>query len=191
MSTVYLVRHGEAGDERISDVTYTPKNEYDKPLTRLGLTQAERLRGVFTHLNFSHSYTSDYLRAIETFDQLNVSAAKHSVLPEIREIFCECIGKNLGNTDLAEFQRQKERVQRFIDNHLLTLAGNDQVIVVAHGCFILYLLKKLTGKSFGHDMANTGVTKLTYNGSWDFEFFNESAHLFEPVDPSITRLVCG
>lgn len=188
MKTLYLVRHGEAGDERIHTVSYEPKNEFDKPLTTLGLAQAKKLRSVFKDRVFDRSVTSDYRRAIETYEQMAVDTHSHQVLPHIREMYCECIGKNFGNTDLAEFKHQKQRVQQFIDLHLSELTQNETVLVVAHGCFILYLLKQLTGVSFGHEVTHTGVTCLTYQDDWQLTYFNESSHLYEPIDPAITAL---
>ncbi|EAR07667.1 histidine phosphatase family protein [Reinekea blandensis] len=188
MTTLYLVRHGEAGDERINAVSYEPKNEYDKPLTELGLAQALKLGPVFKETLFDRSFTSDYFRAMETYEQMGVQTQSHQVLPQIRELYCECIGKNFGNTDLAEFKRQKQRVQQFIDAYLSDLSQNETVLVVAHGCFILYLLKQLTGVSFGHEVTHTGVTCLTFQDGWQLSFFNESSHLYEPVDPAITAL---
>lgn len=189
MKALYLVRHGEAGEERISEVNYTPKNELDNPLTTQGLAQAIKLKEVFQNTHFDRSYTSDYLRAIETYEQLEVDTNSYEVLSDIREVFCECIGKNLGNTDLAEFKRQKNRVENFISNYVLNIKEGEKILVVAHGCFILYVLNKLIGKSFGHDMAHTGVTKLTFDGSWDFSYFNSSSHLHDKIDSEISKTV--
>lgn len=189
MKTLYLVRHGEAGDERIESVTYRPQNEYDKPLTEAGIKQASLCAAVFRGMTFDRAYTSDYLRAVETYEQLNVNTASYEALSDIRELYCECIGRNFGNTDLAEFEEQKTRVERFIAQQLNTMKEDETVLVVAHGCFILYLLYRLTGKSFGHEMSYTGVTKLVYNTQWDFEFFNDSEHLYKPVDPAIKKLM--
>ena len=188
MTTLYLVRHGEAGDERLSSIAYEPKNEYDKPLTEHGLAQASKLAPVFEDTFFDRSFTSDYLRAMETCEQMAVQTQSHQVLPQIRELYCECIGKNLGNRDLAEFKHQKQRVQQFVDQYLAGLNQNETVLVVAHGCFILYLLKLLTGISFGHDLTHTGVTCLTFQDGWQLSFFNNSAHLYEPIDPAIAAL---
>ena len=52
MKTLYLVRHGEAGDERVDKVQYNPKNQYDKPLTTLGLSQAVKLNKVFKNKKY-------------------------------------------------------------------------------------------------------------------------------------------
>jgi broad specificity phosphatase PhoE len=189
MKTIYLVRHGEAGDERKASVDYSPKNEYDNPLTNLGLEQALKLKSVFANTQFDRTYTSDYLRAIETYEQIDVATLSHEVLPAIREVFCECIGKNLGNTDLAEFKLQKERVESFINYQLIGANEGAKVLVVAHGCFILYVLKKLIGKSFGHDMTHTGITKLTFDGRWDFSYFNSSSHLHDEISDQIIEIV--
>lgn len=188
MTTLYLVRHGEAGDERLDDVSYEAKNQYDKPLTELGLAQALKLGPMFKDTHFDRSFTSDYLRAIETYEQMVVTTKSHLVLPQIRELYCECIGKNFGNTDLAEFKRQKQRVQQFVDDYLSQLVQGETVLVVAHGCLILYLLKQLTGISFGHEVTHTGVTCLTFQHDWQLSYFNHSAHLYEPIDPAITGL---
>ncbi|MEM7562303.1 MAG: histidine phosphatase family protein [Pseudomonadota bacterium] len=187
MKTVYLVRHGEAGEDRLHEVTYTPINKYDQPLTKQGVAQAARLKEVFSGIPIDRVFTSDYLRAMETFEQLGKAPCHHEALSEIREIFCEFIGKNLGNTDSGEFLRQKDRVEKFIDNQIRTINDGETIMVVAHGCFILYLLEKLTGKSFGHDMTHTGITKLVFEENWDFEFFNSSSHLYERIAPEIKR----
>jgi broad specificity phosphatase PhoE len=189
MKTLYLVRHGEAGEDRLQEVSYTPKNEYDKPLTKEGISQAARLQKAFGDIRIDRSFTSDYLRAIETFEQLDIEPPAHELLSEIREIFCELIGKNLGNTDLGEFQRQKDRVQRFIENQINNIKEGETILVVAHGCFILYLLKYLTGKSFGHDMTHTGITKLVFDEGWGFEYFNNSSHLYESIAPEIDQII--
>ena len=188
MKILYLVRHGEAGQDRREEVSYTPKNEYDNPLTREGIAQALSLNKVFGGIHFDRSFTSDYLRAIETFQQLEITSSLHTALPDIREIFCELIGKNLGNTDLVEFQNQKERVQSFITHQINDIKEGESVLVVAHGCFILYLLRKLLGKSFGHDMTYTGITKLVFNESWHFEYFNNSSHLHERIAIEIMEI---
>ncbi len=188
MKTLYLVRHAEAGEDRTTEVSYTPKNEYDKPLTKHGLNQASKLSEAFKNISIDRSYTSDYLRAIETFNKMSVNTQTHHELSDIREIFCECIGKNLGNKDLEEFRRQGIRVQNFIHNHIKTINDGETVLVVAHGCLILYLLQKLISKSFGHDMTHTGITKLISKGDgWDFEFFNSSSHLHDSIDPEIVK----
>ena len=189
MKTIYLVRHGEAGDDRLEEVNYSPKNEYDKPLTKLGINQAQKLSKVFKRVEFDRSFTSDYLRAIETFEYSGIKSRVHMELSEIRELFCECIGMNLGNTDLVEFALQRDRVQLFIDLYLSRIEENEKVVIVGHGCFILYLLKKLTGKSFGHDMTYTGITELTFDLNWEFSYFNSSSHLFESINPDIERVV--
>jgi broad specificity phosphatase PhoE len=189
MKTIYLVRHGEAVDDRLEEVSYSPKNEYDKPLTILGISQVQKLAKVFEGVEFDRSFASDYLRAIETFEYSGIKSKVHMELYEIRELYCECIGKNLGNTDLVEFRRQRDRVQRFIDLYLSRIEENEKVVIVAHGCFILYLLKKLTGKSFGHDMTYTGITELTYGHDWEFSYFNSSSHLFESINPEIEGVV--
>ncbi|ORT48683.1 hypothetical protein ST37_16510 [Vibrio sp. qd031] len=188
MKTLYLVRHGEAGDDRIEQVSYSAINEYDKPLTQRGIEQSIKLNTVFDSISIDRSYTSDYLRAKETFAQLNIASNALFELADIRELYCECIGKNLGNTDIEEFKLQKQRVLRFIETHLLRIADGETVLIVAHGCFILYLLKQLIGKSFGHDMTHTGVTKLVFENEWDFEYFNHSSHLQDAIEPEISVL---
>jgi len=44
-------------------------------------------------------------------------------------------------------------------------------------------------KSFGHDMSHTSVTKLVYDGGWDFMYFNNAAHLYESFDSEIQKMV--
>lgn len=189
MKTLYLIRHGEAGDDRLGNVTYTPKNEYDKPLTHLGVSQAIKLEAVFKSTGFDRSYTSDYLRAIETFEHAGFQTQSHFVLSEVRELFCECIGMNFGNKDLAEFESQKQRVQTFLDEHVAKIQDGETVVVVAHGCLILRLLELMMGKSFGHAVTHTGITKLTFKDGWDFEFFNNSSHLYDPVDSDVLKVL--
>jgi broad specificity phosphatase PhoE len=116
-----------------------------------------------------------------------VHSTNHAVTPDIREIFCECIGRNFGNTDLAEFKNQKARVHRFIEQHLTNLPDGQRILVVAHGCLILYMLTLLTGKTFGHEMTHTGVTTLEFTSHWELASFNDSAHLYEPVATEITQ----
>jgi len=89
---MYLVRHAEAGEDRSDKVRYTPVNEYDRPLTIGGMSQASKLSQVFKNIPIDRSYTSDYIRSIETFEQLSVKCASHMVLPQIREVYCELIG---------------------------------------------------------------------------------------------------
>jgi len=110
-------------------------------------------------------------------------------LSNIRELFCECIGKNIGNTDLVEFARQRDRVQRFIDIYLSRMEENVKVVIIAHGCLILYLLRKLTGKSFGHDMTYNGISKLTFDHDLEFSYFISSSHLFESINPEIESVI--
>lgn len=91
MKTLYLVRHAEAGDDRLNKVQYIPKNEYDRPLSVTGMFQALKLNKVFKDIPIDRSYTSDYLRSSETFRQLNISCDSLLELPQIREIYCELI----------------------------------------------------------------------------------------------------
>jgi broad specificity phosphatase PhoE len=48
-------------------VNYSPKNKYDKPLTKLGISQAQKLSKVLKGVQFDRSFASDHPRAIETF----------------------------------------------------------------------------------------------------------------------------
>ena len=65
---------------------------------------------------------------------------------------------------------------------------NETILIIAHGCFNLFLLNQLVRKSFEHEMTHTGVTKLVYDAGWDFEYFNNTCHLYEAIDSEIQNM---
>ncbi len=160
--TVFLVRHGQSvgnADRMFSGMT-------DHPLTELGRAQATEAGRAFAGHGFAHVVTSELSRAIETADRLLAAAGvQHGQPRRLRGLnerdfgVFECADdpglEHLPEGDLRRrvcldvAYRPKngesmidclERAVTCLETEILPLAGDGDILVVAHGNVIRSLV---------------------------------------------------
>jgi len=140
---ILLVRHGQAGgDER--------EGEVGPPLTELGEEQASRVAERLAEEHFAHIYASDMSRAYHTalairrFHQQTPMTVTDSVR-EIGEAM-NAPGRARGGRRVQEERRRRRaEIREFATQALSTHAEDKQILVVAHGNLIRFLVATLAG----------------------------------------------
>ena len=200
MTTVYLIRHGEAE----GNLYRRMQGWYDGDLTDLGRRQVAALAGRFRDIHLDAVYSSDLYRAMETAAALcRPKGLPLFTDPRLREV---SVGPWEDEPFGSASAEQPEQFYRFVrEPHLWELEGADtfsglaergcaalrdiiarhpgQVVAVcAHQCIIKSMLCKLF---FGLDHAdqvvygtNTAVSRLTAeDGALNLDFQNDVSHL--------------
>jgi phosphohistidine phosphatase SixA len=116
MPTIYFVRHAKAGSR-----SHWEGNDRDRPLSKSGVKQAERLVSVLGPSPISAVWSSPYLRCVQTVEPL--ARARRVKIQETRH--------------LAEGARLKG-AYRFIEDPDL-----DDTVLCTHGDVILELVDDL------------------------------------------------
>lgn len=98
--TIYLVRHGEP---ELPDKEKRYIGQTDLPLSRTGRDQAEALRQMLAHVQFTALFSSDLSRALETAQIIN--GEKNIPLRPLRELREIALGEWEGCT-FEEIRRQ-------------------------------------------------------------------------------------
>lgn len=140
---ILLVRHGQAGGDEIA-------GELGPPLTRLGKEQAARVGKRLASEPFTHIYCSDLSRAYHT-----ALAIRHfhqqtpmTVTDSLREIeqAMNTPGRAPGGRAVQEEMRlRRAEIQEFAHQVLSRHAFDREILVVAHGNLIRFLVATLAG----------------------------------------------
>ena len=138
---IVLVRHGKAGGE---DGPLGP------PLTPLGRRQAQRVARRLSTETFAHIYISDLARAHQTAapivtEHLGTQQTVTKVLREIERYMILPGGTPGGRASRQETQRRRAELAAFARRLVSRHKRDDQVLVVAHGNGILFLVPTLAG----------------------------------------------
>ena len=113
MKTIlYLIRHG-ATDANLARPPLLQGRNYDPPLARLGVRQAEATRDLLAIRPIDRCYCSPLLRAVQT---AGIVAAPHEVEPIALEALTEC---DVGRWERLDWQTIREQdpeaYARFMD----------------------------------------------------------------------------
>ncbi|KAM0428549.1 hypothetical protein ACHAPT_006909 [Fusarium lateritium] len=149
-----LIRHGETVD----NVAGVYAGSRDSALTTHGALQAARLAAhLAEYIDVDHMFSSDLQRAVHTAQaileaQKRAKDLKLVEVPELRE-------KDFGSGEGMKFglafehegaetpEAMRERSDRFLDEHLVTLLhGDTTVAIVAHGIILGVLFKALCAR---------------------------------------------
>ena len=141
--TVMIVRHGDAGGERLP-------GEVGVPLTPRGRKQAARLGKRLASEKFDHIYASDLERARATAEAVVPyhKGTPFTITPDIREVhsYHTNYERNYGGRHLLRrLHEEHARAERFAKMLLRKHKPGDRVLVVAHGCLIRLLVSILCG----------------------------------------------
>ena len=210
MTTLYLIRHGEAE----GNLYRRMQGQYDSRITALGLRQIEALGLRFRDVPLEAVYSSDLCRAMETAAVLcRQRGLPLHTDPRLREIdvgpwedrtFGDAAAENplemeqftsrLTDFSLPGAERYSQ-VARRMEAVVREIAGrhpNGQVAIVSHSLSIGALLAALffglehpekAGRS-----TNTAVTKLTAAGNaFSLVYCHDASHLTEELSPAHPR----
>ena len=138
---IVLVRHGEAGGE---DGPLGP------PLTPLGRRQAQRVARRLSTETFAHIYISDMARAHLTAAPIvkEHPGTQQTVTKVLREIEKHMILAGAtpgGRASRQETRRRRTELGSFARRLVNRHKRDDQVLVVAHGNLIRFLVPTLAG----------------------------------------------
>ncbi len=175
---LFLVRHGQAAGE-------ARDGEIGSPLTALGIRQAKRVAKRLANEHFDHIYSSDMSRA---YDTARFIVGCHEEVPftvdkDIREVerFHNQRGRAPRGVELiARMAKEEKAVARFCGRLVRKHCKGEQVMLVAHGNLIRYIIAVLGDVNpkiaIPLDTYNASVTVLTYckNG---YDFWNSPIRL--------------
>lgn len=209
MKRVYLVRHGETGNNAKGLV-----QDENAVLSEKGKEQAKKLAERLCYLEFSHLFASDYARALETAGFV-AKATKKTLKPTplLRELrrpsqffnqsntspdylaYLKLTAENVSNpewyfADEENFHDVLNRVEKFFNN-LDDLEGD--AVAVTHGRMIIMMTLYVTmGRKLSPEVwrevmnnlmvSNTGITTLICDKkthNWRLYNFNDHAHFAE------------
>lgn len=182
MLSLWIVRHGETDWNREGRI----QGWSDIPLSEIGLNQSQRLAAQLPGIPFAAMYSSDLRRALTTAEQL-ASAVGIDCHPDTRlrergfggaegltreEVTDQFPQGAPAQEPLGSLSR---RAKSFLDDVTKHRAG--RVLAVSHGGFIRNLLK-LLGQQDVPPLANTSVTRLSWDGTqWRPDVVSWAGHL--------------
>lgn len=136
---IVIVRHGQAKPGQ-------PEDELGGGLSALGKRQAHRLARRLTDQEFAHIYSSDMPRAHETA----VAVVEHhpetpfTVTNVLREIYGFLIKpERPSKADREAMRGRADQIHRFAKGIVRKHALDDQILIVAHGNLIRFLVSSL------------------------------------------------
>lgn len=140
---ILLVRHGQAGGEERG-------GEIGPPLTQLGEDQAARVAKRLAKEQFTHIYSSDLSRAYHTALAIGQfhQHTPMTVTGSLREIeqAMNAPGRARGGRGVQqEMRRRRAEIQAFAEQVLSRHALDREILVVAHGNLIRFLVATLAG----------------------------------------------
>jgi len=180
---IILVRHGQAGgDER--------PGELEAPLTSLGEKQAVRVAKRLAKENFARIYTSDLSRAHHTtlaIQQFRPNTP-YTITAALREIngFMIKPGRAPGGRAVQEYIGQRPtEIQEFARQIISKHTWDDQILIVAHGNLIRFLVSTLAGvnpkTAVLFETSNTSINELIIqNGRFLWLYRTNDVHHLLP-----------
>ena len=203
---IWFVRHGETLFNRLSRF----QGQCDAPLTEKGIHDAERARDALKDTVFTKAFCSYSGRAEDTariiLEGRGIEPVREKQLmehyvgllegaltydPEVRAKIDHCnetgIWSEVEGEDNDVF---RERIRTIMNRIAGTCAEDDQILIVSHGSFCLYMLEVLFGidqkelrrNSPGYPVPNGGITQVAYEkGVWKL--------LALPQDPDVYQTV--
>ena len=199
--TLYILRHGQTEFNRLSIVQ---GSGVDSELNEMGYVQAKAFYEAHQHIDFELVVTSKLRRTHQTvqgFLDKNIPWEQTADVNEIswgihegqlqsveqNERYQQMISEwKSGNLDASIEEGESasqllERITRFVE--WLKTRPESRILVATHGRAIRCLITCLKGlpATSMEDMehSNTGlyVAHLQPDGTWDFEFENDTSHL--------------
>jgi probable phosphoglycerate mutase len=190
MTRIALIRHGSTAWNKEGKM----QGSTDIALDNEGLEQARKLGIRLSDEPWDIIYTSHLSRAKRTGEIIAAELGIEDVR-EDKRIMEVSGGQTEGTTEADRVAkwgtgwRQLElgmeteqavltRGMAFLDDLMQEHAGK-HIVIVSHGSFIRYLLKKLApGLVQDSNLKNTSVTRFTVNDDvWECELYNCTAHL--------------
>lgn len=182
MLSLWMVRHGETDWNHAGRI----QGWSDIPLNEQGKSQSERLASWLHGIPFQGLYTSDLLRATETADALSLAIGlSYHTDARLRERGFGC-AEGLkreeihrlypdGVPDQESAESLSNRAKEFL--HTIQTHKTGRFLAVSHGGYIRNLLTVL-GHQDVPPLANTSVTRLTWNGTtWQAGSISWAGHL--------------
>ena len=166
---IYLVRHGQAGEDRSWHYEQAQIKQLGFPLSDLGLHQAEALAAYLSSVHFDHIYCSDLLRAYETAREIHNYHADTSinVSTELREVHAGHV-EEIDRLPSEQLAKERQRVQAMVDL-LRSYTNGESILLVAHGNIFRLLLAILSDTDPLHgmrvDMCNASVSRAIIDES--------------------------
>lgn len=201
MTTIYLIRHGEAE----GNIYNRAQGQFNSNLTPFGHRQLEKLANRFLDIDVDKVYASDLKRAFLTgkciADMKNLEVIKSEKLREINLGIIEDLPwadfpklypemafewKNSPKTcKIPQGESPLEVGQRIFDEITAISCENDEknIVIASHGAGIRYFLYKILGFDINDLKAiewcdNTSVAKILYeNGKFDVQYQGDNSHL--------------
>lgn len=201
MTTIYLVRHGEAE----GNLYKRAQGVYNSNLTKHGKSQLSKLVDRFSNINVDKVYASDlkraYLTAKSIADSKGLDVIKNENFREMNMGIFEDIPwadlprnhfelwskwtKEPHKCKLKDGESGAEVQDRMLSEIIKISTENKgkNIVIGTHGTAIRYLLYKLKGVCLSDNNAidwcdNTAITKLIFDGeNFEIEYMNDSKHL--------------
>ena len=180
---IVLVRHGQAGGEE-------RPGELGAPLTSLGEKQAARVAKRLGKEHFTHIYTSDLSRAYYTGRAIRHfhPGTPFTVTASLREIgrFMVKPGRAPGGKAVQEdIRKRRAEIKEFAREILSEHTWDDQILIVAHGNLIRFLVSTLAGvnpkTAVLFEISNTSVNEvIIQNGSFLYLYRTNDVHHLLP-----------
>lgn len=199
--TLYILRHGQTEFNRLSIVQ---GSGVDSELNELGYVQAKAFYEAHQHIDFELVVTSKLRRTHQTVqgfldknipweqtaDVNEISWGIHEGQPqsvEQNERYQQMISEwKSGNLDASIEEGESasqllERITRFVE--WLKTRPESRILVATHGRAIRCLITCLKGlpatamEEMEHSNTGLYVAHLQPDGTWDFEFENDTSHL--------------
>jgi len=180
---IVLVRHGQAGGEE-------RPGKLGPPLTPLGKKQAARVAKRLAEESFSHIYASDLSRAHYTALAICKfhPETPFTVTEVLREINGSMITPGRAPGDRAaheDIRKRRAEIQEFVRQLLRKHTWNDQILIVAHGDLIRFLVYTLAGvnpkKAMLFETSNTSVNEaIIQNGKFLWMYRTNDVHHLLP-----------
>lgn len=202
MTTIYLIRHGEAE----GNIFRRFHGQYDALLTPRGFAQVEHLRKRFESIHVDACFASDLTRASLTARAVYVpKGLKLQRDKRFREI-CVGVWEDVPYGYLDNFDEQRMRAFNHDIRHWKVEGAEDYetctnrfvegiveaaerykggtIAVFSHAAVMRCALMKvldLNERDFGYS-DNTGVSKITYeNGVFAADYLNDNSHIPEEL----------
>lgn len=201
MTRIILIRHGET----LWNIEKREMGHLNSPLSELGEKQAAAIANRLSHESFTHLYSSDLGRTLQTASYIS-KACNLEIKPDIdlRERnmgifqgYTQSESKEKFPAEWKEYrakssidyvipggESQRQRIERSINvmNRLADSHPKETIVVVSHAGilkgffeFVVGLAPSSGGQFSKKNAAFNSFTKA--NGNWSLETWGESAHL--------------
>lgn len=199
MIYLYFVRHGET----LFNIYHRMQGWCDTPLTAKGRQQALNVAYGLEDIPYTHVYSSDSGRAIETARTIAAMKKLKPIMHSgFREMFfgtMEGLDTYTGRLKDKEYRDREgwidvggenmEMLQERMFQAIYSILPNDNavdehIVIVSHGIAIMSLVQRLDEQFFqkledyGGVLKNTSVTTITYaKGSFKLQDFNNITYV--------------